>query len=65
MLLLGDFCCCRSFAETISRLLRVLQSKLLSGPAVSEKDYVIRLLYNAIEIVHSVRTLKTIVLLPY
>lgn len=62
---LGDwFVCCRSFAETCTRLQSALQSFLqgISGPAVSgNDDDLVRLSFNAIEVVYSVRSLEIIV----
>lgn len=46
---------CRSFAQTSSRLLNALP-QVFSRPADSEKDDLIRLSFNAIEVVYSVRT---------
>ena len=65
MFLLGDFCSCRSFAETCSRIQGTLQSKVFSGFDSSEKDDLVRLLFNAVEVVYSVRPLRSYYLLHF
>jgi len=57
MFLLIDFCSCRYFAETCTRIQSALQSKVFSGIADSEKDDLVCLLFNAVEVVYSVRPL--------
>lgn len=46
-------CCCRSFAQTCSKLQNTLP-EVLSRPAGSEKDDLVRLSFNATEVVYSV-----------
>lgn len=55
MFLLGDFCFCRSFAETCTRLQSALQSKMFAG---SEKDVLVPLLFNSVKVIYSVRPLE-------
>jgi hypothetical protein len=69
--LLGDFCYCRSFAETCSRIQGTLQSKVFllgdfcSCRSFAEKDDLVRLLFNAVEVVYSVRPLRDHYLLHF
>lgn len=55
---MGGLGCCRSFAETCTRIQSALQSKVFTGPADSEKDDLVRLSFNAIEVVYSVRPIQ-------
>jgi hypothetical protein len=63
--LLGDFCSCRSFAETCTRIQGALRSKVFSGLAGSEKDDLVCLSFNAIKVVYSVRLLRDNFLLHF
>ncbi|RHN64231.1 putative protein-serine/threonine phosphatase [Medicago truncatula] len=50
-----------SFAETCTRIQSALQSKVFSGIAGSEKDDLVCLLFNAVEVVYSIHAMITLV----